>query len=66
MAATSWGPRFLVPMTPLILLPVCLFIANNKIKNIFTSILLSIGVFIQLIAVLVPPQYQAMGIYMGD
>jgi len=66
MSATSWGPRFLVPLAPLILLPVCLFIANNRIKKIFTGILLSIGVFIQLIAVLIPPQYQAMGIYMGD
>ncbi len=65
-ALSGWGPRFLVPITPFMLLPVCLFIARDKKKTIITGILTTIGFLIQLIAVLLPPQLMAYDAYFGD
>ena len=61
----SWGPRFLVPITPFLFLPVCLFINRVKWKTILTYALLTVGVIVQLIAVLLPPQIGAINEYFG-
>jgi hypothetical protein len=62
---TAWGPRYLVPITPFVLLPACLFIDEVKWKRILTGVILVIGFFIQLIAVLQPFQWNAVGKYYG-
>jgi len=65
MAPSSWGPRFLVPMTPFVLLPACLFIEKTQWKKIVTYTLLILGIFVQLIGVLLPLQTGATGKYFG-
>lgn len=65
-APASWGPRFLVPMTPFLLLPICVFISNDMPKKIFITIVLAVGIIIQLIGVLLPLQGQAIDSYFGE
>ncbi len=65
-ASASWGPRFLVPITPFLMLPVCLFVSKDKAKIIFTTIIAIIGVTSQLLAVLLPLQSQAIDVYFGE
>lgn len=64
-SSASWGPRFLVPITPFLFLPVCLFINRVKWKTILTYALLTVGVIVQLIAVLLLPQMGAIDEYFG-
>lgn len=61
----SWGPRFLVPISPFLMLPVCLFINGVKWKKVLTYALLIVGAIVQLIAVLLPPQIGAIDEYFG-
>jgi len=65
-APASWGPRFLVPMTPFLLLPICVFISNDIRKKIFITIVLAVGIVIQLIGVLLPLQGPAIASYFGE
>ena len=64
-SSASWGPRFLVPITPFLLLPVCLFINGVKWKKVLTYGLLAVGVIVQLIAALLPLQIGARDEYFG-
>lgn len=61
----SWGPRFLVPITPFLFLPVCLFINGVEWKKILTYALLTSGVIVQLVAVLLPIQIEPINEYFG-
>lgn len=63
---TAWGPRYLVPITPFLLLPACLFIAEVKWKKILTVSTLTIGAFIQLMAILQPLQGEEINRYYGE
>jgi len=65
-APLSWGTRFLVPITPFLLLPICVFISNDIPKKIFITIVLAVGIVIQLIGVLLPLQGQAIDSYFGE
>jgi hypothetical protein len=49
---SAWGPRYLVPITPFLLLPVCFFIDGVTRKKSLTYSALALGFFVQLIAVL--------------
>lgn len=62
---TAWGPRYLVPITPFLLLPVCLFLDEVKWKKVLTYSALIFGLFIQLTSVLEPFQWEAIGKYYG-
>lgn len=64
-AFASWGPRFLVSITPFVLLPACLFIEKTQWKKIVTYTLLILGIFVQLIGVLLPLQTGAIDKYFG-
>jgi len=63
---SAWGPRYLVPITPFLLLPVCLFIDGSYWKRIITYVTLIVGFFIQLIMVLQPLQGEEINKYYGD
>jgi 4-amino-4-deoxy-L-arabinose transferase-like glycosyltransferase len=64
-APGSWGPRFLVPITPLLLLPACAFLDGARWKKCLVIGLLAVGVAIQLIGVLLPLQRLAVLKYLG-
>jgi 4-amino-4-deoxy-L-arabinose transferase-like glycosyltransferase len=61
----SWGPRFLVPITPLLAVPICLFDARRRWPAGVACVLLVLGVAVQLPAVLLPPQIKAFYEYFG-
>lgn len=61
----SWGPRFLVPITPLLALPLCLFINRVTWKRTLIYTLLAVAPVVQLIAVLLPLQIGAIDRYFG-
>jgi len=64
-SSASWGPRFLVPITPFLFLPVCAFINRVKWKKVLTYGLLAVGAIVQLSAVLLPLQVEATDEYFG-
>jgi hypothetical protein len=66
ITGTAWGPRYLVPITPFLLLPVCLFVDEVKWRKMLTYLALTTGFFIQLIMVLQPLQGVAISKYYGD
>jgi len=66
ITGTAWGPRYLITITPFLLLPLCLFIDEVKWKKILTFSALAIGFFIQLIMVLQPLQGEEINKYYGD
>jgi hypothetical protein len=55
----TWGPRFLVPLIPLMLVPLAFLPRNRKIE-VATMVLAAVGVAIQLLGQLVP-----YGLYYG-
>lgn len=63
---SAWGPRYLVPTTPFLLLPVCLFIEEIRWKKILAYSILSLGLLIQFVAVFQPLQGKAIDKYYGD
>jgi hypothetical protein len=63
---SAWGPRYLVTITPFLLLPVCFFLRKTLWKKIFIYTILVIGLFIQLVAVLQPFRLEAINMYFGD
>jgi 4-amino-4-deoxy-L-arabinose transferase-like glycosyltransferase len=65
VAFSSWGPRFLIPITPFLLLPVCFFINRVKWRRILTYTFLIAGITVQLIGALLPLQTKAIGEYFG-
>jgi hypothetical protein len=66
MASGSWGPRFLVPVTPFLLLPACLFTARPLWRKLLLGGLLAVGIAVQLVAVLLPLQHEAIAEYLGE
>ncbi len=66
LLGAAWGPRYLVPVTPFLLLPVCLFVDNTGWKKMLTYATLSSGLFTQLIAILQPLQVEAIDNYFGE
>jgi len=66
ITGTAWGPRYLVPITPFLLLPVCFFVDEVKWRRMLTYSALATGFFIQLIMVLQPLQGEAISKYYGD
>ncbi len=62
-AYASWGPRFLVPITPFLLLPVCIFLDRVQWKRILIFILFAIGIIVQLVGVLLPLHSSAIEKY---
>lgn len=59
----SWGPRFLVILTPFLLLPASLIRYDARWKRWLILVLAIAGVCIQLIAVVVPYQFSAISDY---
>lgn len=66
ITGTAWGPRYLITITPFLLLPSCLFIDGSYWKRIITYVTLIVGFFIQLIMVLQPLQGEEINKYYGD
>jgi hypothetical protein len=64
-ATSSWGPRFLVVLTPFLLLPAAMFRPRRGWRRVLVAVLLVVGVVIQLIGVLVPYQHGAVADYFG-
>jgi len=62
----SWGPRYLVWMTPFLLLPACLLRPNTRRSTVLLLCVLVAGALIQVIAVLGPYQHAAVSSYFGD
>ena len=62
-AACSWGPRFLVILTPFLLLPASIIRFDARWKRRLLLILAIVGFCIQLIAVLVPHQLGVISDY---
>ncbi len=62
-AACSWGPRFLVILTPFLLLPASLIRFDAHWKRWLLLVLVIAGVCIQLIAVIIPYQIGAVSDY---
>lgn len=56
----SWGPRFLVPLLPLLLIPIA-FIHFGAILRAIATVLISAGVLIQVLGILVPYEGMAFG-----
>lgn len=63
---SAWGPRYLVPITPFLLLPVCLYIDEIRWKKILVYSILSIGLLIQFVVVSQPLQGKAIDKYYGE
>jgi hypothetical protein len=61
----SWGPRFLVPIIPLLAVPICLFISRGRWHARVACILLVLGIAVQVPAVLLPPHAEAFQKYFG-
>ena len=59
----SWGPRFMVILTPFLLLPASLIRFDARWKRRLLLVLALAGVCIQLIAVIVPYQFDAVSDY---
>jgi len=66
LIGSAWGPRYLVPITPFLLLPVCLFIDEIRWNKILTYSILSLGFFIQFAAGFQPLQREAIDKYYGE
>jgi hypothetical protein len=49
---SAWGPRQLVPIIPLLILPVCAFVELEGWKKVVTSIFFVLGLTIQILGVL--------------
>jgi hypothetical protein len=64
-APGSWGPRFLVPSTPLLLLPACAFMNGGRWRRAVGIGLFAAGIVVQLIGVLLPLQRIAIIQYLG-
>ncbi len=62
-AGCSWGPRFLVILTPFLLLPASLIRFDARWKRRLLLVLAITGVCIQLIAVIVPHQIEVISDY---
>ncbi len=62
-AFCSWGPRFLVILTPFLLLPASLLRFDARWKRWLLLVLALAGICIQLIAVMVPYQWEAISDY---
>ncbi len=62
-AFCSWGPRFMVILTPFLLLPASLIRFDARPKRWLLLILALAGICIQLIAVMVPHQWEAISDY---
>lgn len=62
-AFCSWGPRFLVILTPFLLLPASLIRFDARWKRWLLLVLALAGICIQLIAVMVPYQWRAISDY---
>lgn len=65
-APGSWGPRFLVVLTPLMLLPAAMFCPNDRWRRAFLGCLLVVGFGVQLVPALVPYQHAAVAGYIAD
>lgn len=61
--AWSWGPRYLVPILPLIMLPVFFKLENmlntgwRKFPAWFAAVLISLSIFVQILSVIIPNWY---------
>ncbi len=64
-AFASWGPRFLIPITPLLAVPICLFVSRGRWQARAACALLMFGIAFQLPAVLLPPQTEVFREYFG-
>lgn len=56
----SWGPRYLVPLLPLLLVPLA-FIRFGRVLRVMATVLVSAGVLIQALGILVPYEGMAFG-----
>lgn len=64
-AGASWGPRFLVILTPFLLLPAFLMKFEEGWKRVLAGILVPMGLVVQLIAVAIPLQISYIGYFWG-
>jgi len=65
-ATGSWGPRFLVVLTPFLLLPASAFRPNSQWRRALVLCLLVIGLGVQLVPALVPYQHAAVARHFAD
>lgn|GEM_PF-3480894 len=65
-ATGSWGPRFLVVLTPFLLLPASAFRPNRRWRRALVLCLLVIGFGVQLVPALVPYQHAAVARHFAD
>ena len=65
LIGTAWGPRYLVPIVPFLLLPVCIFLNRNLWIRMLTIVIFIIGLFIQFVAVFQPFRGDVIGKYFG-
>lgn len=65
-AAGSWGPRFLVVLTPFMLLPAVMIRRNSQWRRVLVCALLLVGVGVQLVPALVPYQHAAVARHFSD
>jgi hypothetical protein len=65
-AIGSWGPRFLVVLTPFMLLPAAVIHLNSRWRRALVVSLLSIGFAVQVVPVLVPYQHAAVTGHFAD
>lgn len=62
-ATGSWGPRYLVPLTPFLLLPVALWPTHTRWRRALLWNLFGLGLAVQLVGVVVPYQHRAIAEY---
>jgi hypothetical protein len=65
-ATGSWGPRFLVVLTPFMLLPAAVFRPNSRWRRALVVSLLSIGFAVQVVPALVFYQHAAVSGHFAD
>lgn len=65
-ATGSWGPRFLVVLTPFFLLPAVMFRPNRRWRRVLVFFLLVVGFGVQLVPALVPYQHAAVAQHFAD
>jgi hypothetical protein len=56
----SWGPRYLIPLLPLLLIPVA-FVRFGPALRVIAAVLISVGLLIQALGILVPYEGMAFG-----
>ena len=65
-ASGSWGPRFLVVLTPFMLLPAVMFRPHNPWRRALVCCLLVIGFGVQLVPAIVPYQHAAVARHFAE